>query len=94
MTVEAPLGSWRYSTIDIKIDKTWSLSWQRSTSSTIALSHQIIDLALHGSSGYRRRQESATPWSLIGELFDAGDAMPSPSDDGGASPDAPPQPRV
>ncbi|GAA4890290.1 hypothetical protein GCM10025789_03440 [Tessaracoccus lubricantis] len=45
---------------------------------TIALSHQIIDLALHGPHGYPRTQEPESLWSLIGQLFDAGDDTPKP----------------
>ena len=45
---------------------------------TIALSHQIIDLALHGPSDYPRTEEPDSLWSLIGQLFDAGDDTPKP----------------
>ena len=44
---------------------------------TIALSHQIIDLALHGPNGYPRKEPEYL-WSLIGQLFDAGDDTPKP----------------
>ncbi|MGO1574156.1 hypothetical protein [Agrococcus casei] len=45
---------------------------------TIALSHQIIDLALHGPSGYQRIEEPESLWSLIGQLFNDGDDTPKP----------------
>ncbi len=45
---------------------------------TIALSHQIIDLALHGPSGYPHTEEPESLWSLIGQLFDAGEDTPKP----------------
>lgn len=45
---------------------------------TIALSHQIIDLALHGPNGYPRTKEPESLWTLIGQLFDAGDDTPQP----------------
>lgn len=61
---------------------------------TIALSHQIIDFALHGPAGSpNKRRESETLWSLIDGLFNAGDGTPTPSPDGNTSPDAPPRPR-
>lgn len=54
---------------------------------TIALSHQIIDLALHGPHGSPRQSRgSETLWSLIEDIFDAGDATPTPSDVGNTSP--------
>lgn len=43
---------------------------------TIALSHQIIDLALHGSHGYPQTEEPESLWSLIGQLFNDGDDTP------------------
>ena len=45
---------------------------------TIALSHQIIDLALHGPSGYPRTKEPDSLWSLIVQLFNAGENTPVP----------------
>lgn len=54
---------------------------------TIALSHQIIDLALRGPNGYPRSEEPESLWGLIGRLFDAGDALPLLSPDGNTSPD-------
>ena len=57
---------------------------------TIALSHQIIDFALHGPAGSpSRRAESETLWSLIDGLFSAGDATPTPSPAGNTSPGDP-----
>lgn len=69
-----------------------SLQQVKARRGTIALSHQIIDLALHGPDGYPRARESESLWVLIGELFDAGDAMPMPSADGNTSPDDQPPP--
>ena len=43
---------------------------------TIALSHQIIDLALHGPNGYPQPEEPDTLWTLIGQLFNDGDDTP------------------
>jgi hypothetical protein len=43
---------------------------------TIALSHQIIDLALHGPNGYPGSEESESLWRLIEEFFDDGDVTP------------------
>ena len=55
---------------------------------TIALSHQIIDLALHGPDGsLSRHSDSATLWSLTEDIFTAGDAMPTPWLVGSTSPD-------
>ena len=45
---------------------------------TIALSHQIIDLALHGPNGYPRPEEQESLWSLIALLLDNGDATLPP----------------
>lgn len=54
---------------------------------TIALSHQVIDLALHGPDGSaNQNNESETLWSLIEDIFAAGDATPQPSRDGNISP--------
>ena len=65
---------------------------QRARRGTIALSHQIIDFALHGPPGSpNRRAESETLWSLIDGLFSAGDATLTPSPVGNTSPDAPRQ---
>lgn len=60
---------------------------------TIALSHQVIDLAVNGPPGSRnRRNESETLWLLIGSVFDAGEATPTASPDENTSRDATPQP--
>ena len=54
---------------------------------TIALSHQIIDLALNGPHGSpSKNTASETLWSLIESIFTAGDAIPTPSPDGSTSP--------
>ena len=45
---------------------------------TIALSHQIIDLALHGPNGYPRAEEPEHLWSLIGQFFNEGEDTPKP----------------
>lgn len=62
-----------------------SLQKVRARRGTIALSHQIIDLALHGPNGYPRPEEPETLWALIGQVFDAGDDTPVPSNDGSTS---------
>ena len=72
-----------------------TLDQVRARRGTIALSHQIIDFALHGPAGSpNRRTESETLWSLIDGLFSAGDATPTPSPGGNTSPGDPhpPQP--
>ncbi|WP_256971447.1 hypothetical protein [Microbacterium esteraromaticum] len=53
-----------------------SLQQVRARRGTIALSHQIIDLALHGPNGYQRTEEPESLWTLIGLLFGAGDDTP------------------
>lgn len=64
----------------------------RARRGTIALSHQIIDFALHGPAGSpSRRAESETLRSLIDRLFSAGDATPTPSPAGSGSPGDPRQ---
>lgn len=69
-----------------------TLDQVRARRGTIALSHQIIDFALHGPAGSPiRRAESETLWSLIDGLFNAGDATPTPSPAGNTSLDAPHQ---
>ena len=69
-----------------------TLDQVRARRGTIALSHQIIDFALHGPTGSpNRRAESETLWSLIDGLFNAGDATPTPSPAGNTSPDDPRQ---
>ena len=65
-----------------------TLDQVRARRGTIALSHQIIDFALHGPNGSpNKRRASETLWSLIDGLFNAGDATPTPSPDGNTSPD-------
>ena len=55
---------------------------------TIALSHQIIDFALHGPHGsLNKKDASETLWSLIDELFNGGDDTPTPSPAGNTSPE-------
>ena len=69
-----------------------TLDQVRARRGTIALSHQIIDFALHGPAGSpSRRAESETLWSLIDGLFSDGDATPTPSPAGNTSPDDPRQ---
>jgi len=68
-----------------------SLERVRARRGTIALSHQVIDLALNGPDGSRPHRDPELLWPLIGQLFDAGDVTPWQSDDGNTSPDeAPP----
>lgn len=52
-----------------------SLQQVKARRGTIALSHQIIDLALHGPNGYPR-EEPENLWMLIGRLFGDGDDTP------------------
>ena len=67
-----------------------TLDQVRARRGTIALSHQIIDFALHGPDGSpNKRRESETLWSLIDGLFNAGDATPTPSPAGNTSPEEP-----
>ena len=64
-----------------------TLNQVRARRGTIALSHQIIDLALHGPDGSpNKHDESETLWSLIEDIFDAGYATPTPSSVGNTSP--------
>ncbi|EIC08555.1 hypothetical protein [Sediminivirga luteola] len=57
-----------------------SLEQVRARQGTIALSHQIIDLALHGPHGSpRQNAESETLWSLIGDIFAAGGWVTDPA---------------
>ena len=70
-----------------------SLEQVRARRGTIALSHQIIDLALNGATGLRNKSsEPEMLWSLIEDIFTAGDAMPTPSPNGSTQSDGPPQP--
>ena len=65
-----------------------TLDQVRARRGTIALSHQIIDFALHGPHGsLTKSRESETLWSLIDGLFDTGDATPTLSPAGHTSPD-------
>ena len=65
-----------------------SLEQVRARRGTIALSHQVIDLALNGPAGSQNKSgESETLWSLIEGIFTAGDATPTPSPSGNTSPD-------
>ena len=65
-----------------------SLDQVRARRGTIALSHQIIDLALHGPHGSPDSEtESETLWSLIEDIFTSGDATPTPLPAGSTSPD-------
>jgi hypothetical protein len=67
-----------------------TLDQVRARRGTIALSHQIIDFALHGPAGSpSRRAESETLWSLIDRLFSVGDATLTPSPAGNTSLDDP-----
>lgn len=69
-----------------------SLDQVRARRGTIALSHQIIDLALHGPHGSQKQStESEALWSLIEDIFTVGDAMPLPLPDGNTSPEGPPR---
>lgn len=72
-----------------------SLDQVRARRGTIALSHQITDLALHGPDGSGTSGgEQATLWSLIEDIFTAGDATPTPLPGGNTSLDyQPPLPR-
>ena len=56
-----------------------SLEQVQARRGTIALSHQIIDLALNGPTGLRNKSnEAETLWPLIEDIFAAGDATPTP----------------
>ena len=56
-----------------------SLDQVRARRGTIALSHQVIDLALNGPAGLEHwRNESVTLWSLIEGIVTAGDDTPTP----------------
>ncbi len=65
-----------------------SLDHVRARRGTIALPHQVIDLALNGPTGSRSKNSgSETLWFLIEGIFAAGDATPTPSSDGSTSPE-------
>lgn len=69
-----------------------SLEQVRARRGTIALSHQIIDLALHGPHGSPQQNDDLkTLWSLIEDIFDSRDATPQPSPAGNTSPAEQPQ---
>ena len=69
-----------------------SLDPVRARRGTIALSHQVIDLALNGPTGSQNKNDEAeTLWNLIEDIFTAGDTTPTPSPDGNTSPDGQPQ---
>lgn len=72
-----------------------TLDQVRARRGTIALSHQVIDLALHGPHGSPASwNESETLFALIEDIFTAGGDTPRPSPDGSTSPDeTPPPPR-
>ncbi len=66
-----------------------SLDQVRARRGTIALSHQIIDLALNGPAGSQSKSgEPEMLWSLIEDIFTAGDATPTPSPNGSTQPAA------
>ncbi|WP_223881433.1 hypothetical protein [Nesterenkonia ebinurensis] len=61
---------------------------------TIALSHQIIDLTLHGPPGSQiSNDESETLFTLIENIFDTGDDTHTPSLAGNTSPHGEHQPQ-
>ena len=63
-----------------------TLDQVRARRGTIALSHQVIDLALNGPYGSpARRNESETLWTLIESIFGTGDVTPTPSPGGNTS---------
>lgn len=65
-----------------------TLECVRARRGTIALSHQVIDLAMHGPNGSPDSwNESETLFGLVESIFTAGDDMPMPSPDGSTSPD-------
>lgn len=69
-----------------------TLDQVRARRGTIALSHQVIDLALHGPTGSQARwNASETLFTLIENIFNDGDAGPAPSPGGNTSPDEPHQ---
>lgn len=70
-----------------------SLDTVKARRGTVALSHQIIDFALHGPHGSPARQNvSETLFTLIENIFANGEATPTPSPAGNTSPDDLPQP--
>lgn len=70
-----------------------SLDQVRARHGTVALTHQVMDLALNGPPGSQTRHgESEMLWNLIEDIFNAGDATPQQSPDGNTSLDDPPLP--
>ena len=70
-----------------------TLDQVRARRGTIALSHQVIDFALHGpNASPTNRNDSETLFNLIETVFADGYATPRPSHDGSTSPDTPPLP--
>ena len=70
-----------------------TLDQVRARRGTIALSHQVIDFALHGpNASPTNRNDSETLFNLIETVFADGDVTPRPSHDGSTSPDTPPLP--
>src|SRR5690625_1081190 len=68
-----------------------TLDQVRARRGTIALSHQVIDLALHGPAGSPDRPgESETLFALVENIFIAGGDTPTRSPDGNTSPHAQP----
>lgn len=68
-----------------------TLDQVRARRDTIALSHQVIDLALHGPHGSPASwNESETLFALIEAIFTAGGDTSTPSPDGNTSPNEPP----
>ena len=55
-----------------------SLQQVKARRGTIALSHQIIDLALHGPASYPRTEGPDSLWNLIGQLFNDGESTLAP----------------
>ena len=55
-----------------------SLQQVKARRGTIALSHQIIDLALHGPASYPRTEEPDSLWNLIRQLFNDGESTLAP----------------
>ena len=55
-----------------------SLQQVKARRGTIALSHQIIDLALHGPASYPRTEEPDSLWNQIRQLFNDGESTLAP----------------
>ncbi|GAA3852325.1 hypothetical protein KACC15558_34140 [Brevibacterium ammoniilyticum] len=70
-----------------------TLETVRARRGTVALSHQIIDYALHGPDGSpANRNAPETLFTLIETIFDGGDDTPTPSPAGNTSPHETPPP--